>query len=284
MFGYIKPYKPELRFREFEEYRAVYCGLCHQLGKNGGILWRFTLSYDFAFLAMLLSSLDEEACPSFEKCRCAAHPFKKQTCCQKNTSIEFAADAAAILTYYKLKDDLADRGFFKKIKAALFMPFAKKARNAALKKGGKTALLDSAAAEMTAKQAALEAEKCPLSDKAAEPTAEMLGEMLALCAKGERQEKILRRFGYLVGRYVYLCDALDDLEDDRKKGNYNPFICGNGDTSAAKGALFLTTAELGDDLALLELNSYKGAIENIVNLGLRAEVERIINAKGGKTA
>ena len=64
MFGYIKPYRPELKLRELEEYKAVYCGLCKELGRSYGIFARFTLSYDFAFLAMVLTSLDGNACPS----------------------------------------------------------------------------------------------------------------------------------------------------------------------------------------------------------------------------
>ena len=93
---------------------------------------------------------------------------------------------------------------------------------------------------------------------------------------------MLQRFGYLLGRYIYLCDALDDIDDDVKKGNYNPFTYGGENAAeSAKAALFLTTAELESDLSLLELDKYKGIIENIVCLGLRAEVERIIQKKGG---
>ena len=44
----------------------------------------------------------------------------------------------------------------------------------------------------------------------------------------------------------------------------------------------MTTAELGDDLELLELDKYKEIVENTVYLGLTSEVERIINKKGGK--
>ena len=31
MYGYIQICKPELKFREFDEYRAYYCGLCRRL-------------------------------------------------------------------------------------------------------------------------------------------------------------------------------------------------------------------------------------------------------------
>ena len=53
MFGYIKPFQPELKVREAEDYKAIYCGLCKELGRSYGIFARMTLSYDFAFMAML---------------------------------------------------------------------------------------------------------------------------------------------------------------------------------------------------------------------------------------
>ena len=86
-----------------------------------------------------------------------------------------------------------------------------------------------------------------------------------------------------MGRYIYLCDALDDFDDDMEKGNYNPFaFCGKEAREEAKSALFITTAELADDIELIELDRYKEIVENIVCLGLRAQVETIINKKGGK--
>ncbi len=282
MFGYVKPYRPELKIREFEEYKAVYCGLCKELGRSYGLFARFTLSYDFAFLSMVLAALDESICISSKKCRCIAHPFRKQSCCRRNGAISLSATAAVVLTYYKLLDDVSDRGFFKKISALLMLPFAKKARKKAVSQVGEALALDEAAKIMTKKQRELEAEKCPVSDKAAEPTAKFLEAVLAITAGGNENERILKRFGYLLGRYIYLCDALDDIDDDIKKSNYNPFIYAEeGAVESAKSALFLTTAELESDLSLLELHQYKGIIENIVCLGLRSEVERIIQKKGG---
>ncbi len=281
MFGYIKPFRPELRIREAEDYKAVYCGLCKELGRSYGIFARMTLSYDFAFMAMLFMSLDKNSCPSFEKCSCIAHPFKKQCRCLGNRAISLSARAAMILTYYKLKDDLSDKGFFKKIAAAVLFPFAASARKKALSFGEEAIFIDNSAAEMMAEQKILEEEKTPLPDKAAEPTAKFLSRIITL-GGNYGNERILERFGYLLGRYIYLCDALDDIEDDIEKGNYNPFIFGGEKAvSEAKSALFLTTAELFDDLELLELDKYKEIVENTIDLGLKAEIERIINKKGG---
>ena len=282
MFGYVKPYNPELRVRELEEYKAVYCGLCKQLGRSFGVFARFTLSYDFAFLAMLKTALDSEICPETERCACIAHPFCKRIRVRENAAMQMAARAAMISVYYKLLDDRADEGFFRRIGAALLLPFAKRARRKALAFADGVAA-DEAAAKMSAAQAQLEAEKCQIPDAAAEPTANFLAAVLKNCAATAEQAAVLERFGYLLGRYVYLCDALDDLEDDRRRGRYNPFLYAGGEAAiAAKNALFLTTAELSDDFDLLELHRYEGILENIIRIGLRAEVIRIEKKlKGG---
>lgn len=282
MFGYVKPYNPELRVRELEEYKAVYCGLCKQLGRSFGVFARFTLSYDFAFLAMLKTALDSEICPETERCACIAHPFCKRIRVRENAAMQMAARAAMISVYYKLLDDRADEGFFRRIGAALLLPFAKRARRRALAFADGAAA-DEAAAKMSAAQAQLETEKCQIPDAAAEPTANFLAAVLKNCAATAEQAAVLERFGYLLGRYVYLCDALDDLEDDRRRGRYNPFLYAGGEAAvAAKNALFLTTAELSDDFDLLELHRYEGILENIIRIGLRAEVIRIEKKlKGG---
>lgn len=282
MFGYVKPYNPELRVRELEEYKAVYCGLCKQLGRSFGVFARFTLSYDFAFLAMLKTALDSEICPETERCACIAHPFCKRIRVRENAAMQMAARTAMISVYYKLLDDRADEGFFRRIGAALLLPFAKRARRRALAFADGAAA-DEAAAKMSAAQAQLETEKCQIPDAAAEPTANFLAAVLKNCAATAEQAAVLERFGYLLGRYVYLCDALDDLEDDRRRGRYNPFLYAGGEAAiAAKNALFLTTAELSDDFDLLELHRYEGILENIIRIGLRAEVIRIEKKlKGG---
>mgnify|MGYP006393699639 FL=1 len=52
MFGYVTVYKPELKIKEFEAYKGIYCTLCKEMGKEYGLLSRFLLSYDGAFFVM----------------------------------------------------------------------------------------------------------------------------------------------------------------------------------------------------------------------------------------
>ena len=49
MFGFIRPYKPELRVREVNRFQAVYCGLCHEIKDRYGRLQTYFLSYDMTF-------------------------------------------------------------------------------------------------------------------------------------------------------------------------------------------------------------------------------------------
>lgn len=75
MFGYLQIQKSELLVRESEAYKAVYCGLCRQMGKDYSVFTRFTLSYDCTFYAMLLMSLNR-SCKGFKDGRCTCNPLK----------------------------------------------------------------------------------------------------------------------------------------------------------------------------------------------------------------
>ena len=68
MFGYVRPWRDELKVRQNRDYEALYCGVCHALGKRHGFLARMFLNYDFTFLAMLLDGPTPEPAPA----RCPA--------------------------------------------------------------------------------------------------------------------------------------------------------------------------------------------------------------------
>ena len=105
VFGYIKAYKPELRLKEWEMYKAVYCTLYKHLGKNYGVISRFTLSYDFTFLCLLNMSLSD--CQTdIERKKCAFNPLKKCNYCKNSDDFfDFPSAAAMIMVYYKLLDN-----------------------------------------------------------------------------------------------------------------------------------------------------------------------------------
>ena len=104
MFGYVRPFKPYMRMFEYDIYKAVYCGLCKDMGRRYGFVTRFTLSYDFAFLSLMDLSVRGVKLDA-EKQRCIAHPFKKTMCAKCTCNLKYTSSAAVILTYHKLRDD-----------------------------------------------------------------------------------------------------------------------------------------------------------------------------------
>ena len=112
MFGYVLPSRDRLDERERERFRAVYCGLCHTLRERYGFAASLLLNYDFTLLAILLSSGDEESCTVR---RCAVHPCKGCRAQTSTPALEAAADRTVILSWWQLRDHIADHGFWRDV-------------------------------------------------------------------------------------------------------------------------------------------------------------------------
>lgn len=288
MFGYVRVYKPDLKMAEYEHYQGIYCSLCKQLGKSYGLLSRMTLSYDFTFLALFRMALDDK-CAGFKKGRCVFNPLKKKTCCCDNDHIQFAADSASILIYFKIKDNISDKGFFSSIPARLLLPFASHSRKKAAKKQPE---LDELITQCMKKQSDLEIDKTASVDAAAEPTALILSAMAQDSSHDETERRILERFGYCLGRWVYLIDAADDLLDDWSEGSYNPFIYSQGikeDERPGEDVLQSILPTLNACLAeciaaynLLEIRRFDGILRNILEQGMPSVQQQVLAKKGSK--
>lgn len=211
MFGYVVAHKSELKMREFQKYKAYYCGLCRVLRDKYGLPGQMTLTYDMTFLIILLTSLYECESRVTEE-RCVIHPVKKQKMlCNEIT--EYAADMNLILTYYHFVDDWKDE----KSKAGLL----------GLRALHKTYLK----LEETYPEKCLVIRKClkllhkceERDEKNIDITARYFGELMSelLVYRQDVWEKTLRRMGFYLGKFIYIMDAYDDVEKDREKGNYN---------------------------------------------------------------
>lgn len=56
MFGYVTANMKELTKQQQKRYESVYCGICRQIREQSSGVSRLGLSYDMAFLALLLMS------------------------------------------------------------------------------------------------------------------------------------------------------------------------------------------------------------------------------------
>ena len=279
MFGYIRVYKPDLKISEYETYKSIYCGLCQQLGREYTPLARMTLSFDFTFLAALNMALAEDK-PVYTKRKCPANPLKRCIMADLREIQSHCCDCAVLMLWYKLEDDLKDHGTASRLRAAALYPAARLAYRKAAQRRPE---LDQLIGNNMRLQAETEAACTASVDLASEPTARVLSGLFSTLSEDPVHKRVLERLGYLLGRYVYLCDALDDLEDDREKGNYNPFLADQSarpeQIETAIGTLYLTIAEAAKTFELLELKRFEPILANILYLGMKETVDSIVSKK-----
>lgn len=280
MLGYVVADKPELKLREFEVYSGYYCGVCKSIGRRYGQLPRMVLSYDAAFLALLIGSLHkQEDLPTSE--HCLIHPIKKKTIVQ-NDAIDYAADVMLILAWHKLLDDARDEG---KLRA--------KAATKALK--GIYRRLETARPQLCSKVETglqgltqLEVEKCENLDQAAEAFAKIMEAIFeeGPLPEGFKEQEVLRRIGYHLGKWIYLMDAIDDIEENIESGAYNPLIyrfCYEPGEPDFRGRiretcefnLYHYLGEIGKAADLLAIKKNQGIIENIIYKGLLRKTQKM---------
>lgn len=287
MYGYIRPHHPELKVREQEYYRAVYCGLCRTMGKCTGQCSRMTLSYDFTFFALVRMVLIGES-PAIHPRRCFVHPTRRRLMADPNDTLRTCAGLSALLVAHKVRDNLADETGMKRTAATLVNPYTASLRRRALRRDPAMPPADAATVASLRALSDLEA-ACPASvDKPAELFGTLMADLLASGLDGSRAT-LARDIGRHVGRWVYILDAADDFAEDVRHGRYNPFACLYGDptmTELPRGRREeIRTALVGELFGIerafdLLDTSYDpdlgGLLSNILYLGMPREAERVL--------
>ena len=263
MFGYVRPLRPELKCRDFDLYRATYCGLCRCMRRRYGLLAPMFLNYDFTFLTLLLWQPEAEFTPC--QGRCHANPLRKKPMCPDAPALELAADESVILTWWKLRDSVRDDGPVKGIPARALSLLL---RPAYRKAAGLRPEFDRAVRASLEELSILEKEQCPSIDRTADTFARLLQ---AAVPPEDSRNRVLSQFLYHLGRWIYLIDARDDLEEDQKTGDYNPVALRygpEGDDPALARTLDHSLELMGAAFQLGEYGCRRALLENILYLGL----------------
>ena len=219
MFGYIRTDKPEMKIKEYEAYRGLYCSLCKAMGKHFGVLSRLTLSYDITFLVLTRLSFIGTL-PKFESGRCPFNPSKKcNYCCNGDEELRYAAAVSMMMFYHKVRDNISDGSIFKRLAMYLILPWASLKYKKAKKMYPEIAGIIE---ESMKRQADTENRNSAITDEAAHESAHALGRITAFNI--DDPEGNIYRFGYGIGKWVYLTDAFDDIGKDIKDGSYNVFV------------------------------------------------------------
>lgn len=278
MFGYVQPFITDLTVGDYEYYRAAYCGLCRSMGKVCGSSSRLTLSYDGVFLSLLRMALMNDT-PECERHRCPYSPLVKRNMLVDSPDIDFSAGAMGVLAALKLEDDVIDESGLMNFCALLCRAPAKKWTERADQQdlGIVKSIRDKLATFYEAEKSNSERD---FSESGIDSCAEAFGEVVGmLAARGVKFENyaIAYAVGHHVGRWIYCIDALDDFEEDVKKGRYNVLIAAYGKELDADARLTLECLlrdESDSAMAMLDLadvdessRAYR-IVKNILTVGM----------------
>ena len=258
MFGYVMANGKTLSKEEKKRYGSVYCGICRKLRVGYGQLCRLVLSYDMAFLALLLSSLYEPE-EVAGKNACCLHPVTKRPWIE-NKYIAYGADMNVLLAYYRCRDDYLDEG---KKTAKIAMDAMQNHVEALKKRYPRQAKAVEAGLQELSR---LEQENCQNPDLPAGVFGKLLGELFYL--EDDIWKPYLQEIGCALGRFIYLADALVDQPKDIKKGNYNPFGDKNITSAQAEEILILQMSRCTESYEKLPLVQDKKILDNILYSGV----------------
>ena len=212
MFGFmiadVPSLSPELKAR----YRGCYCGVCRAIGRRCGQISRCCLTYDVVFLALTLNGLYEPE-EETERRPCPVHPFRRRES-WRSEATDYAADLNVLLAQLDCLDDWADE------RRPLKWAEAKLLEKPAAAAAERWPRQWTAIREDLGLLSELERKREPSPDPAANAFGKLMGELFVL--REDRWAPTLRAMGESMGRFIYLLDAVIDLNSDRRKGLYNP--------------------------------------------------------------
>ena len=260
MFGYVTASLRELSKEQQRRYGAVYCGICRRIREQSGQLSRLGLSYDMAFLAVLLMSLYEPEEDS-GKNSCALHPITRRDWLD-NDYIRYAADMNVVLAYYNCLDDWQDDG--KKSAKWMADAYEKHLPDIERRWPRQCQAVKSSIEALSA----LEKENCPNPDEPAGAFGQLMGELLVV--REDLWADTLRKMGNALGRFIYLLDAELDYDKDQRKGKYNPFLARGEEKDWARWEdyLVLTMGRCTAEFEKLPLVQDKALLDNILYSGV----------------
>ncbi|MDF2505553.1 DUF5685 family protein [Clostridium sp.] len=282
MFGYVTPSKGELKIKDYEKFKAYYCGLCLSIKKNYGHIPRFIVNYDMTFVAILLDALEDKPCTLYTG-NCIAHPLKKRNFIINNSALDYASFLNVALVYFKLTDDVKDDKSKLSSLSAFFLKNYFKKFPSDLKNHSN--LIKEKLNELYK----LEDEKRKITiDELSHPFAELTALVLSSYPKLNTDHRdTMYTLGYNLGKWIYIIDAFDDLEEDMKKGKFNAinniFNTDNLEYKEFKASIkdridfiLVTSARACFEcINKLSLKTNKDILYNILQLGLLEKMERV---------
>ena len=218
MLGYLHPKLKSSNSKLKEQYKALYCGLCHGLKKNYGYRGIACLNYEVTFLLLLIISASEKESVIFHG-SCCLTPFVRVPFIDYlSREVKTSADISILVSGFEIKDNINDGGVF------IWKIFDR-----LLNKLNETATNEISEFEASIKN------KLNTFYNLENNESDNIDDIL--CACGDIVEKfvepllpavdgpvaeIISMIANYIGQWIYLVDACDDLQKDISTDNYNP--------------------------------------------------------------
>jgi len=229
MFGLLKHKK--LNEEEYSDFRLNYCGTCKTIGKLYGHKERVLLNFDVVFLSELLAAVNnrKEDFNYIKPYTCLTLPKKDE---QIPQFLKYAASVNILLGHYKIIDNVHDSKHKYNI-WSLMQYFGnsnfKKAEKYLAKQNLPIEFIDNEIQE----QFKREKQKISFANYQdtfryyCNQTAKITGVVFEHGVASFNDQQLSKSFseiGTNFGEMVYLIDAIDDYEKDKKNGKFNFFL------------------------------------------------------------
>lgn len=270
MQGYLKPNFKEMPLELKKEYKAFYCGLCKALKKQCGYIGIASLSYEITSLVILLSGLQGCRKKVFHG-SCCISPFVPVSYVDYfSDELVCAANLSFLIACYEVKDNVHDIGGFrwrtidkllnKKIDRpvnALNEDFLQ-IRNAVYE------------------YYATEHKKSVTYQEVVEASGVLVENLAFPLIKNCDCDVLdnLKELVNLLGKWIYLLDAYDDLASDIKNGNFNPLLLID-DLGGKENNIRSIELKIFDIIKKLPIYTYQNLIEYIFIYNLSDKSKRI---------
>ncbi|MGE0495122.1 MAG: DUF5685 family protein [Vulcanimicrobiota bacterium] len=273
MFGFLRLNTCGLEPEDRRLYRAHFCSVCHNMRSFGGLRSSLLTNYDITVWFLVAAAFDQPE-PALERRPCTALPFQKVNVAPVSSRLgETMAALNLALVGAKLEDNLEDgEKAVARAGLALLGAALKKAHTQLVAVGFPLEQLT----QLTRRQAAVEASPVDLASLAA-PTRQLTAASFAFIADLFDQPQArqgLTDFGSHLGGFVYLWDALEDLDKDDKKGHFNAISSVlERDFRTVRVLLLHHLSELEKAAKSLELGSRQPLIDRLLK-SLRGRVRQ----------
>ena len=248
MFGVVRPCRHRLTAEERQRWAGHLCGLCLTLRDRVGHDARLATSYDGLLLSVLVEDLGPDQIGHRRAGPCALRGLRPaEVVASTAAAAQLAASVSLLLAAAKVADHVADGQ-----SPRVMRPLARRWEGAGRRLAAEVGLDPRSVLDPVADQARLESvagrDLCSYTEPSEAATSAAFSHAAALAGRPGSLPG-LAAAGAAFGRLAHLIDAVEDEEDDRRAGRFNPLTASGTPRAAARAVADVCVTGLQEGLS-----------------------------------